>query len=158
MNTCMFLLVNCGRLDPSAHVSAASISMIVCDVVDKVDLVLSCVKDREHSVKTIVLMETPSADLVNRGQQAGIHILSLQEMEVSRHILYTSLFSFIPFFVFFFIHSLYFLFIFLFFSLQIFCIVVLCLLPFFFLLLFKFILFVFLLIFFLFSPFQLSHF
>lgn len=112
MNTCVFLLVkNCGRLDPSAHVSAASISMIVCDVVDKVDLVLSCVKDREHSVKTIVLMETPSADLVNRGQQAGILILSLQEMEVSRHILYTSLFSFIPFFVFFlYIHFIFCLF------------------------------------------------
>lgn len=59
----------------------------MCDVVDKVNLVLDCVKDREHTVKTIVLMETPSADLVNRGQQAGIHILSLQEMEVSRQLL-----------------------------------------------------------------------
>lgn len=63
---------------------AASISTIVCDVVDKVNLVLDCVKDTEHTVKNIVLMETPSEDLVNRGQQAGIHILSLQEMEVSR--------------------------------------------------------------------------
>lgn len=62
---------------------AASISTVVCDVVDKVNLVLDCVQDRKHSVKTIVLMETPDADLVSRGQQAGIHILSLQEMEVS---------------------------------------------------------------------------
>uniref|UniRef100_A0AAQ5Z2A5 Arachidonate--CoA ligase n=1 Tax=Amphiprion ocellaris TaxID=80972 RepID=A0AAQ5Z2A5_AMPOC len=58
------------------------IDKVVCDVTDKVNLVLDCVKDIKHSVKTIVLMETPSADLVERGQQAGIHILSLQEMEV----------------------------------------------------------------------------
>uniref|UniRef100_UPI0037E9026C long-chain-fatty-acid--CoA ligase 1-like isoform X1 n=1 Tax=Semicossyphus pulcher TaxID=241346 RepID=UPI0037E9026C len=62
-------------------IDKASISTVVCDVVDKVNLVLDCVKDRDHSVKTIVLMETPSADLVSRGQQAGIHILSMQEME-----------------------------------------------------------------------------
>ncbi|TMS17480.1 long-chain-fatty-acid--CoA ligase 1-like [Larimichthys crocea] len=62
-------------------IDKASISTIVCDVVDKVNLVLDCVKDTEHTVKNIVLMETPSEDLVNRGQQAGIHILSLQEME-----------------------------------------------------------------------------
>uniref|UniRef100_A0A8C4GXM6 Long-chain-fatty-acid--CoA ligase n=1 Tax=Dicentrarchus labrax TaxID=13489 RepID=A0A8C4GXM6_DICLA len=65
-------------------IDKASISTIVCDVVDKVNLVLDCVQDKEHSVRTIVLMEAPSADLVNRGQQAGIHILSLQEMEPPR--------------------------------------------------------------------------
>uniref|UniRef100_A0A8C9ZQT7 Arachidonate--CoA ligase n=1 Tax=Sander lucioperca TaxID=283035 RepID=A0A8C9ZQT7_SANLU len=63
-------------------IDLASISTLVCDVVDKVNLVLDCVKDRKHSVKTIVLIETPSAELVDRCQQAGIHILSLQEMEV----------------------------------------------------------------------------
>ncbi|KAM7000741.1 long-chain-fatty-acid--CoA ligase 1-like isoform 1-T1 [Tautogolabrus adspersus] len=62
-------------------IDKASISTVVCDVVDKVNLVLDCVKDMEHSVKTIVLMETPSPDLVSRGQQSGIHILSMQEME-----------------------------------------------------------------------------
>ncbi|XP_054454092.1 long-chain-fatty-acid--CoA ligase 1-like [Anoplopoma fimbria] len=62
-------------------IDKASISTIMCDVVDKANLVLDCVRDKEHSVKTIVLMENPGADLVNRGQQAGIHILSLQEME-----------------------------------------------------------------------------
>uniref|UniRef100_A0AAQ5X0L4 Arachidonate--CoA ligase n=1 Tax=Amphiprion ocellaris TaxID=80972 RepID=A0AAQ5X0L4_AMPOC len=62
-------------------IDKASITTVVCDVTDKVNLVLDCVKDIKHSVKTIVLMETPSADLVERGQQAGIHILSLQEME-----------------------------------------------------------------------------
>ncbi|XP_074530513.1 long-chain-fatty-acid--CoA ligase 1-like [Halichoeres trimaculatus] len=62
-------------------IDKATISTVVCDVVDKVNLVLDCMKDREHSVKTIVLMETPSADLVSRGQEAGITILSMQEME-----------------------------------------------------------------------------
>ncbi|XP_042275618.1 long-chain-fatty-acid--CoA ligase 1-like [Thunnus maccoyii] len=62
-------------------IDKASISTIVCDVADKANLVLDCVKDRKHTVKTIVLMGTPSAELVDRGQQAGIHILSLQEME-----------------------------------------------------------------------------
>lgn len=40
-------------------------------------------------------METPSADLVQRGQQAGIHVVSLQDMEVSRDSLIFSLLFFI---------------------------------------------------------------
>ncbi|XP_047210343.1 long-chain-fatty-acid--CoA ligase 1-like isoform X2 [Girardinichthys multiradiatus] len=62
-------------------IDKASISTIVCDVSHKASLVLNCVKDMKHSVKTIILMETPSASLVERGQQAGVNILSLQEME-----------------------------------------------------------------------------
>uniref|UniRef100_A0A673CJ53 Long-chain-fatty-acid--CoA ligase n=1 Tax=Sphaeramia orbicularis TaxID=375764 RepID=A0A673CJ53_9TELE len=44
-------------------IDKASISTIVCDVVDKVEMVLECIKDRPHSVKTIVSMETPSAEM-----------------------------------------------------------------------------------------------
>ncbi|XP_071770315.2 long-chain-fatty-acid--CoA ligase 1-like [Centroberyx gerrardi] len=62
-------------------IDKATISTIVCDVAVKANLVLDCVENRQHSVKTIVLMETPSTDLVNRGRQAGIQILSLEEME-----------------------------------------------------------------------------
>ncbi|XP_029962498.1 long-chain-fatty-acid--CoA ligase 1-like [Salarias fasciatus] len=62
-------------------IEKASISTIVCDVTEKVGLVLDCVEGREHSVKTVALMETPSDSLVRRGQQAGVLILSLQEME-----------------------------------------------------------------------------
>ncbi|XP_076025837.1 long-chain-fatty-acid--CoA ligase 1-like [Genypterus blacodes] len=62
-------------------VDKASISTIVCDVESKVNLVLECVKDKTHSVKTIVLMQSPSEELVSRGQQAGIQIISLLEME-----------------------------------------------------------------------------
>uniref|UniRef100_A0A3Q2XEW8 Long-chain-fatty-acid--CoA ligase n=1 Tax=Hippocampus comes TaxID=109280 RepID=A0A3Q2XEW8_HIPCM len=65
-------------------IDKASISTIACDVADKVNLVLDCVKDRKHTVKTIVVIETPSDELVDRGKQAGIDILSLREMEVSK--------------------------------------------------------------------------
>lgn len=68
----------------------------MCDVADKVNLVLDCTKDRKHNVRTIVLMETPSAELVTRGRQAGIHILSLQEMEVSRQLSTPLFLSLIP--------------------------------------------------------------
>lgn len=58
---------------------------------------LDCVKDKEHTVKIIVLMGTPSADLVSRGQQAGIHILSLQEMEVIWSFIHLSFLCFMYF-------------------------------------------------------------
>ncbi|XP_065325507.1 long-chain-fatty-acid--CoA ligase 1-like [Pelmatolapia mariae] len=61
-------------------IDKASISTIVCDVTDKVNLVLDCINNMKHSVRTIVLMESPNTSLIERGQQAGIHILSLQEM------------------------------------------------------------------------------
>uniref|UniRef100_A0AAX7URS7 Arachidonate--CoA ligase n=1 Tax=Astatotilapia calliptera TaxID=8154 RepID=A0AAX7URS7_ASTCA len=61
-------------------IDKASISTIVCDVMDKVNLVLDCINNTKHSVRTIVLMESPNTSLIERGQQAGIHILSLQEM------------------------------------------------------------------------------
>ncbi|KAM3612432.1 uncharacterized protein V6R79_008283 [Siganus canaliculatus] len=62
-------------------INKASISTIVCDKMEKVHLVLDCVQDKGYPVKTIVVMETPSADVVRKGQQAGIHVISLQEME-----------------------------------------------------------------------------
>uniref|UniRef100_A0A8C5BR25 Arachidonate--CoA ligase n=1 Tax=Gadus morhua TaxID=8049 RepID=A0A8C5BR25_GADMO len=71
----------------------AVLSTIVCDVAAKVELVLECVRDREHTVKTIVLMEPPSRELASRGQQAGIQILSLQEMEVGAMLTHGNLVS-----------------------------------------------------------------
>uniref|UniRef100_A0AAX7STQ8 Arachidonate--CoA ligase n=1 Tax=Astatotilapia calliptera TaxID=8154 RepID=A0AAX7STQ8_ASTCA len=56
-------------------IDKASISTIVCDVMDKVNLVLDCINNTKHSVRTIVLMESPNTSLIERGQQAGIHIL-----------------------------------------------------------------------------------
>ncbi|XP_034038237.1 long-chain-fatty-acid--CoA ligase 1-like [Thalassophryne amazonica] len=62
-------------------INKASISTLICDVADKINLVLDIVQDKEHTVKTIILMDTPTIQLVNRGRQAGIQILSLHEME-----------------------------------------------------------------------------
>ncbi|XP_072296137.1 long-chain-fatty-acid--CoA ligase 1-like [Eucyclogobius newberryi] len=62
-------------------IDKASISTIVCDVEEKADLVLGCVGDKAHSVKTIVLMQTPGDALVSRGRDAGVEIVGLQEME-----------------------------------------------------------------------------
>lgn len=64
---------------------------MVCDVMDKVNLVLDCINNTKHSVRTIVLMESPNTSLIERGQQAGIHILSLQEMMVRRLFLFLNL-------------------------------------------------------------------
>ncbi|KAF3837933.1 hypothetical protein F7725_009701 [Dissostichus mawsoni] len=47
---------------------------------EKVELVLDCVKDRTHSVKTIVLMGPPVL-ICSAGPAGGVHIISLQEME-----------------------------------------------------------------------------
>ena len=63
-------------------VHAASISTIVCDVPEKVSLVLECMRGREHSVRTIVLMDRLDPELVARGLEADIQILSLADMEV----------------------------------------------------------------------------
>ncbi|KAJ0050149.1 hypothetical protein NL108_013167 [Boleophthalmus pectinirostris] len=62
-------------------IEKASLSTIICDVEEKVNMVLECVGDKTHSVKTIVLMQTPSQDLIKKGQDADIEIVSLQEME-----------------------------------------------------------------------------
>uniref|UniRef100_A0A3B3HIK1 Long-chain-fatty-acid--CoA ligase n=1 Tax=Oryzias latipes TaxID=8090 RepID=A0A3B3HIK1_ORYLA len=65
-----------------AHIlDKASISTVVCDVKDKVNLILDCFNNSKHFLKTIVLMEEPSESLVERGRRAGIQILTLQEME-----------------------------------------------------------------------------
>ncbi|CAL9707474.1 unnamed protein product [Knipowitschia caucasica] len=62
-------------------IDKASICTIVCDVEEKVKLVLQCLSNQTHSVKTIVLMQSPSDDLINMGRDADIHILSLLQME-----------------------------------------------------------------------------
>jgi long-chain acyl-CoA synthetase len=56
---------------------------VICDLVDKVRLILDCVSGKEHTLKTIVIMEAFDKELVVRGQQSGIEILSLKDVEVS---------------------------------------------------------------------------
>ncbi|XP_036372492.1 long-chain-fatty-acid--CoA ligase 1a isoform X2 [Megalops cyprinoides] len=62
-------------------IDKAAISTIVCDVPNKASLIMDCVSGREHTVRTIILMEPFDADLVARGQKCGIEILSLKDVE-----------------------------------------------------------------------------
>ncbi|XP_016089704.1 long-chain-fatty-acid--CoA ligase 1b [Sinocyclocheilus grahami] len=58
-----------------------SISTVVCDVPEKAKLLLDCVSGRQHSVKTLILVENFDTDLVSRAQQCGIDIISLRDAE-----------------------------------------------------------------------------
>lgn len=62
-------------------IDKASICTIVCDVPEKADMVLECLNGKGHSVRTIVLMQAPSDDLIIKGQKAQVEIISLQDME-----------------------------------------------------------------------------
>ncbi|KAJ8269680.1 hypothetical protein COCON_G00122870 [Conger conger] len=62
-------------------IDKAAISTVVCDVPDKAQLVLDCMADREHTVKTIILMEDFDAALVAKAKECGIEILSLKEVK-----------------------------------------------------------------------------
>ncbi|XP_012674351.1 long-chain-fatty-acid--CoA ligase 1a isoform X1 [Clupea harengus] len=59
----------------------ASISTVICDVADKVRLILDCVSNRKHTVRTIALMDAFDSELVARAQTCGIEILSLKDLE-----------------------------------------------------------------------------
>uniref|UniRef100_A0A672P8X7 Long-chain-fatty-acid--CoA ligase n=1 Tax=Sinocyclocheilus grahami TaxID=75366 RepID=A0A672P8X7_SINGR len=60
------------------------ISTVVCDVPEKAKLLLDCVSGRQHSVKTLILVENFDTDLVSRAQQCGIDIISLRDAEVNK--------------------------------------------------------------------------
>lgn len=66
----------------------------MCDLGSKVDLMLSCLEDKKHSVKTIILMEEPNVELVSRAKRSGIDVISMGEMEVSMPSKKTLLLSF----------------------------------------------------------------
>uniref|UniRef100_A0A8C5A1P8 Long-chain-fatty-acid--CoA ligase n=1 Tax=Gadus morhua TaxID=8049 RepID=A0A8C5A1P8_GADMO len=62
-------------------IDQASISTVFCDVPDKVRLILGCVAEKQHSVKTLVVMEPVDSELVAQGLTCGIQILSLAHIE-----------------------------------------------------------------------------
>ncbi|XP_043098982.1 long-chain-fatty-acid--CoA ligase 1a isoform X1 [Puntigrus tetrazona] len=62
-------------------IDKATISTVICDIVDKARLILECVSGRKHSITTIVIMESFDSELTARAQQTGIEILSLKELE-----------------------------------------------------------------------------
>ncbi|XP_068582789.1 long-chain-fatty-acid--CoA ligase 1a isoform X1 [Cebidichthys violaceus] len=59
----------------------AAISTVICDVPEKALMILDCVSEKRRTVKTIVLIEPFDSELVTRGQECGIDILSLKEFE-----------------------------------------------------------------------------
>uniref|UniRef100_A0A8D3CKB3 Long-chain-fatty-acid--CoA ligase n=1 Tax=Scophthalmus maximus TaxID=52904 RepID=A0A8D3CKB3_SCOMX len=60
-------------------IDRAAISTVICDVAEKAQLILDSGKGQ--TVKTIVLMEAFDGDLVTRGRECGIEILSLKDFE-----------------------------------------------------------------------------
>lgn len=62
-------------------IDKASITTIICDIVDKARLILDCVSGRKHSVTTIVIMESFDSELTAQAQLSGIDIISLKELE-----------------------------------------------------------------------------
>ncbi|XP_051242258.1 long-chain-fatty-acid--CoA ligase 1a isoform X1 [Dicentrarchus labrax] len=62
-------------------IDKAAISTVICDVPEKAWMILDCVSGKGRTVKTIVLIEAFDTDLVARGQECGIDILSLKEFE-----------------------------------------------------------------------------
>uniref|UniRef100_A0A8D0AFQ4 Arachidonate--CoA ligase n=1 Tax=Sander lucioperca TaxID=283035 RepID=A0A8D0AFQ4_SANLU len=62
-------------------IDKASISTVICDVPQKARLILDCISGKGRTVKTIVLIEPFDSELVSRGQECGIEILSLKEFE-----------------------------------------------------------------------------
>uniref|UniRef100_A0A672ZS61 Arachidonate--CoA ligase n=1 Tax=Sphaeramia orbicularis TaxID=375764 RepID=A0A672ZS61_9TELE len=59
-----------------------TISTVICDVPEKARMILDCNNGKVRMVKTIVLMEAFNDDLVTRGQEAGIEIISFKDFEV----------------------------------------------------------------------------
>ena len=55
---------------------------MICDVPEKAQMILECVGRKGRTVKTIVVMEAFDSDLVTRGKECGVDILSLKEFEV----------------------------------------------------------------------------
>ncbi|XP_075900588.1 long-chain-fatty-acid--CoA ligase 1a isoform X2 [Nelusetta ayraudi] len=64
-------------------IEKGSISTIICDVAQKAQIILECASGKGKTVKTIVLMEAFDAELVSRGQECGVEIISLADFEAS---------------------------------------------------------------------------
>uniref|UniRef100_A0A3Q2DR16 Arachidonate--CoA ligase n=1 Tax=Cyprinodon variegatus TaxID=28743 RepID=A0A3Q2DR16_CYPVA len=64
-------------------IDKATISTVICDVPEKAQMILDCISGQGKSVKTIVLMEAFDKDLVSRGTESGVEILSLKEIGVN---------------------------------------------------------------------------
>ncbi|NP_001290222.1 long-chain-fatty-acid--CoA ligase 1-like [Notothenia coriiceps] len=62
-------------------IEKADISTVICDIPEKAGMIMDCIKEKGRTVKTIVLIEPFDSELVTRGQDCGIEVLSLREFE-----------------------------------------------------------------------------
>lgn len=62
-------------------INKTGISTVVCDLPAKVHLLLDCVAGKQHSLKTLILMEEFDSELVAQAQKCGIDIISLKDAE-----------------------------------------------------------------------------
>ncbi|XP_054459810.1 long-chain-fatty-acid--CoA ligase 1a isoform X1 [Anoplopoma fimbria] len=62
-------------------IDKAAITTVICDVPEKARMIFDCASGKGRSVKTIVLIEPFDSELVTRGQESGIEILSFKEFE-----------------------------------------------------------------------------
>uniref|UniRef100_A0A8C8FRZ0 Arachidonate--CoA ligase n=1 Tax=Oncorhynchus tshawytscha TaxID=74940 RepID=A0A8C8FRZ0_ONCTS len=70
-------------------INQAAISTVICDLAAKARLILDCVSGKEHTLKTIVLMEAFDEELMARGQQSTD--VSMWEKNVTElcHVFFT---------------------------------------------------------------------
>ncbi|KAG7324463.1 hypothetical protein KOW79_012479 [Hemibagrus wyckioides] len=57
------------------------ISTVVCDVPAKARLLLDCVSGRQHTLKTLILMDEFDSELMAQAQQCGVDVISLKDAE-----------------------------------------------------------------------------
>ncbi|XP_028834337.1 long-chain-fatty-acid--CoA ligase 1 isoform X1 [Denticeps clupeoides] len=62
-------------------INMASISTVICDIPDKARIILDCISDREHMVRTIVIMEPFDNELAERAKKSGVELISMKDME-----------------------------------------------------------------------------
>ncbi|KAM8843443.1 long-chain-fatty-acid--CoA ligase 1a isoform 1-T1 [Synchiropus picturatus] len=62
-------------------INKAQITTVFCDVAQKAGMILDCVRENGKMVKTVVVMETFDSELVARGNECGVDVLSLKDFE-----------------------------------------------------------------------------
>lgn len=77
-----------GAIDCDLHIlPPADISTILCDNQSKVETLLKTQEEGQIRVlKTIVVMDEFSPQLVERGAQCGVEVVSLQDVEVTNNL------------------------------------------------------------------------
>ncbi|KAM9495090.1 long-chain-fatty-acid--CoA ligase 1b isoform 1-T3 [Clarias gariepinus] len=62
-------------------IEKTGITTVVCDLPAKARLLLDCVAARQHSLKTMILMEDFDSELVAQAQKCGVELISLKDAE-----------------------------------------------------------------------------